>query len=95
MKVSRIWERCILGVYGFGKGISHDRSAWYVADAKSVWSWRNIVKSSAGFFMQIGLCVLVGNDVSGWFSVSVGLSQGWVCLHGCLMYIRRTNFVST
>ena len=27
------------GVYRFGKGIC-DQLAWYVADAKSVWSWR-------------------------------------------------------
>ena len=46
---------------------------WYVADAKSVWSWRKIVESSAEF-----LCRLVGNDVSEWFRINVGLRQGCV-----------------
>ena len=34
-----------------GKAI-YDRSAWYVADAKSVWSWRKIVESSAEFLYR-------------------------------------------
>ena len=42
-------ERCILGVYGFRKGIRYDRLAWHVADAKSVWSWRKIIDSSTEF----------------------------------------------
>ena len=29
-----------------------DRHAWYVADAKSVWSWRKIVESSAEFLCR-------------------------------------------
>ena len=41
--VSRKLERCILGVYGFGKRIRYDRSAWYVADATNMWSWRKII----------------------------------------------------
>ena len=28
------------------------RSTWYVADAKSVWSWRKIVESSAEFLCR-------------------------------------------
>ena len=30
--------------------------------------------------------MLVVNDVSEWFPVKVGLRQGCVCLHGCLIY---------
>ena len=53
--------------------------AWYVADAKSVWSWRKIVESSAEFsFVDSRACVPMGNDVSEWFSVNVGLRQGCV-----------------
>ena len=32
-------------------------------------------------------CVRVGNDVSEWFPVNVGLRQGCLMFHGCLMYI--------
>ena len=45
-------KRCILGVYKFGKGVLYCRSTWYVADAKSVWSWRKIVESSAEFLCR-------------------------------------------
>ena len=31
------------------KAYDYDRSAWYVADAKSLWSWRKIAESSAKF----------------------------------------------
>ena len=41
------------------------------ADAKSVWSFRKIVVDSRS-------CVQVGNDVSEWFLVNVGLRQGCV-----------------
>ena len=48
-------------------------------DAKSVWSWRKIVESSAKFFnVDSRACVRVGNDVSEWFRVNVGLRQGCV-----------------
>ena len=43
-----------------------------MADAKSVWSWRKIVVSSAEFLCT---CVQVGNDVSQWFPVNIGLRQ--------------------
>ena len=50
-----------------------------MADAKSVWSWRNIVKSSAEFYIDS-----IGR-VSGWemmlfrgFLLDVGLRQGCV-----------------
>ena len=36
VKISSKWEKCILGVYGLGKGFSYERLAWYLADAKSV-----------------------------------------------------------
>ena len=42
----------MFGVYGFGKGLRYDRSSWYVADAKSVWSWRKIVESSVEFLCR-------------------------------------------
>ena len=46
-----------------------------MADAKSVWSWREIVESSAEFYVDSRACVRVGNDVSEWFPVNVGLRQ--------------------
>ena len=43
-----------------------------MADAKSVWSWRKIVESSAAFlYRYLGVCP-GGNDVSEWFPVNVG-----------------------
>ena len=44
-----------------------------MADAKSVWSWRKIVESSASFYEDSRACVLEGNDASEWFSVNAGL----------------------
>ena len=50
-----------------------------MADAKSVWSWRKIVESSAEFLcIDSRACVRVGNDVSEWFPVNVRLRQGCV-----------------
>ena len=49
-----------------------------MADAKSVWSWRKIVESSAEFYVDSRACVRVGNDVSQCFPVNVGLRQGCV-----------------
>ena len=48
-----------------------------MADAKSVWSCRKIVESSAVFYVDSRACVRVGNDVSEWFLANVGLRQGW------------------
>ena len=49
-----------------------------MADAKSAWIWRIIIDRSAKFFVDSRACVRVGNDVSGWFPVNVGLRQGSV-----------------
>ena len=50
-----------------------------MADAKSVWSWRKIVESGAEVLcVDSRACVRVGNDVSVWFPVNVGLRQGCV-----------------
>ena len=47
-----------------------------MADAKSAWSWRKIVESSTqSFYIDSRACVQVGNDVSEWFPVNVGLRQ--------------------
>ena len=47
----------ILGVYEFGKGLRYYQSTWYVTDAKSVWSWKKIVESSAELLCrQQGVC---------------------------------------
>ena len=48
-KVSSEWERCILEFCGYVKGLSYDRSAWHVIDAKNVRSWRKVVESGAEF----------------------------------------------
>ena len=45
-----------------------------MAVAKSVRSWRNIVKSGAEFFVDSRACVRVGSDASEWFLVNVRLS---------------------
>ena len=42
-------KSCILGINGFGEGLCYDRSAWHVADAKSVWSLRKIAESGVEF----------------------------------------------
>ena len=53
-----------------------------MADAKSVWSWRKIVKIEymelEKIYVDSRACVWVGNDVSDWFLVNVGLRQGCV-----------------
>ena len=52
-----------------------------MADAKSVWSWRKIIKllkAVQSFYVDSMVCVRVGNDVSEWFPVNVGLRQGCV-----------------
>ena len=49
-----------------------------MADAKSVWSWRKIVESSAEFYIDSMACVWVGNDMSEWFQINVGLRHGRV-----------------
>ena len=41
-----------------------DRSASYLADAKSVWSWRKNVESCAEFYIDSREGVRVGNDAS-------------------------------
>ena len=46
------------GCNGFSETLI--RSTWYVADAKSVWSWRKIVESSAEFYVDSRACVRVG-----------------------------------
>ena len=49
-----------------------------MADAKSVWSWRKIVEAVQSFYIDSKACVRVGNDMSEWFPVNVGLRQGCV-----------------
>ena len=49
-----------------------------MADAKSVWSWRKLLKAVQSFYVDSRACVRVGNDVSEWFPVNVGLRQGCV-----------------
>ena len=49
---------------------------WYVAYAKSVWSWRKI--DAVQFFVDSRACVRVGKDVSEWFPVDDGMRPGCV-----------------
>ena len=49
-----------------------------MVDAKSVWSWRKIVKAVQSFYVDSKACVRVGNHVSEWFPVNVELRQGCV-----------------
>ena len=87
-KVEDAWTKCLLlgrcvksillmGKMHFGRLWIWELT-WYVADDKNVWSWRKIVESSADFYVDSRACVRVGNDVSEWFSVNVGLRQGCV-----------------
>ena len=48
-----------------------------------------LLKAVPIFYVDIMACVRVGNDVSEWFPVNVGLRQGWCdvsmvlqCIHG-------------
>ena len=50
-----------------------------MADAKSVWSWREIFEIVQSFYVDSRESVRVGNDASQWFAVNVGLR------HGCVM----------
>ena len=50
-----------------------------MADAKSVWSWWELLKAVQSFYIERGSCVREGNDVSERFPVYVGLRKG------CLM----------
>ena len=49
-----------------------------MADAKSVWSGGKLLKAVQSFYEDCSACVRVGNDVSKWFPVNVGLRQGCV-----------------
>ena len=46
-----------------------------------------LLKAVQSFYVDSRAYVRVGNDVSEWFPVNVGLRQGCVNLQGCLMYI--------
>ena len=40
-------------------------------DAKSVWSWRKLLKAVQSFYVDSSACVRVGNDVSGWYDTAL------------------------
>ena len=46
-----------------------------MAEAKSVLSWRKFKKTVQSFYPDSRVCVRVGNDVSEWFPVNVGLRR--------------------
>ena len=50
------------------------------------------MKAVQNFYINSRACVQVGNDVSEVFLVNVGLRQGCVMSHGCLMYIWIVSF---
>ena len=50
-----------------------------MADAKSVWSYRKIVKAVQSFYVDSEACVKAGMDVREWFKVNVELR------HCCVM----------
>ena len=58
-----------------------------MADAKRVLSWRKLLKAVQSFYVDRRACVRVENDVSEWFPVNVGLKQGCMISHGCLIYV--------
>ena len=47
-----------------------------MADAKSVGVGGKLLKAVQSFYIDSRACVRVGNDVSEWFPVNVGLRQG-------------------
>ena len=49
-----------------------------MADAKSVWSLRKLLKAVQSFYIDSIASVWVGNDVNEWFPVNVGLRLGCV-----------------
>ena len=49
-----------------------------MADARSVWRWRKLLKAVQSFYVDSRVCVRVQNDMSEWFPVNVGLRQGCV-----------------
>ena len=51
-------------------------------------------KAVQSFYVDSRECVRVGNYVSEWFTVNIGLRQGCVSIHDCLMYIRMVWFES-
>ena len=58
-----------------------------MADAKSICVREKLLKAVQSFYVDSRACVRVGNDVSEWFPVNVGLRQGCVMSPWCLMYI--------
>ena len=62
-----------------------------------------LLKAVQSFYIDNRACVMMGNDVSGWFPVNVGLRHGCVmssCLFNIYIYIYmdgmwRTRFVAT
>ena len=46
-----------------------------MADDKNQWSWRKIDYAMLSFYVDSRACVRVGNEVSEWFPVNVGLGQ--------------------
>ena len=49
-----------------------------MADAKSVWVGGKLLKAVQSFHVDSRASIRVGNDVSEWFPVNVGLRQGCV-----------------
>ena len=77
LKVCSKWERCILGVYEFEKGIWI--GLWI--DRHGMWQMLRVYGIEgkfSSFYVDSWECVRVGNDVSEWFPVNVGLRQGCV-----------------
>ena len=72
-----------------GKGSAHMENT-----EKNINKWIKIAESSAEFLCRYGARIRVGNDVSEWFPVNVGLRHSCVMSHGCLMYIWMVWFES-
>ena len=46
-----------------------------MADAKSVWSWRKLLKEVQSFYLASRACVMAIMDMREWFLVNVELRQ--------------------
>ncbi len=70
-------EGCVLGIHGFRKNmtklIGRD---WTVLRLYGLGG--RLLKKAKSFYVNGRACVRVGNDVSNWFPVRVGLRQGCV-----------------
>ena len=73
IKVSSNWERCILGVYGFGNAYDTIDQHGMRQMLRVYGVGGKLLKAVQSFYIDSSVCVRVRNDVSKWFPINVGL----------------------